>query len=73
MDKYLMKTVNYIAPTGGPFELGDRPASSVYERWRAAKLRDYPESGGALMVEINDPGALSEAEIGAVHRRLEPF
>ena len=70
MDEYSMKTVGYIASHGGPFDLGDQAASSSYERWREAKLRDYPADGGALMVEINDPGALGPAETGAIHSRL---
>ncbi len=65
-----METVDYTASPGGPFDLDDQAASSVYGRWRDAKLHDYPTDGGALMVEINDPGAISPAEAGAIHMRL---
>ena len=62
-----MKTVDYIPSPGAPFDLDDE---SAYGRWRAVKLHDYPADGGALMVDINNPEALSPAEVEAVHRRL---
>ncbi len=65
-----MKTVSYTALSGGPFDLDNKAAAPAYERWRDAKLRDYPGDGGTLMVEVNDPGALSPAETGAIHRLI---
>ncbi len=65
-----MKTVDYTVSPGAPFDLDNPAASSAYDRWREAKLHDYPADGGALMVEINDPEVLSPVETEAIHRRL---
>ncbi len=43
----------------GAFSLDDEAA---YQRWRAWKLQDYPTSASALVVEIGDPRALTQAE-----------
>lgn len=42
----------------------------AYRRWRAEKLSDYPGDIGDLVVEIRDPGNLSEAELDAIQRRI---
>jgi alpha-ketoglutarate-dependent taurine dioxygenase len=34
----------------------------IYASWRKAKLNGYPESVGALRIEVNDPRALSQTE-----------
>ncbi len=48
-----------------PFDLDQE---SAYKAWREAKLKDYPESLGDLVVEIKDPRNLSEAEYQEIHR-----
>jgi alpha-ketoglutarate-dependent taurine dioxygenase len=35
---------------------------AAYHLWREAKLRGYPESASALLVEVKDPRSLSKAE-----------
>ncbi len=42
-----------------PFDIDNNDA---YEKWRDNKLKDYPQSLGELVVEINDPRTLSQAE-----------
>ncbi|MBF0157546.1 MAG: TauD/TfdA family dioxygenase [Magnetococcales bacterium] len=42
----------------------------AYHAWRDAKLRDYPDSLGALVVDIADPFALSQAEREAIRTRV---
>lgn len=44
---------------------------AAYRRWRASKLRDYPESAAALRVEVKDPRALSSAEHAQLLRVLQ--
>ncbi|MBK6744235.1 MAG: TauD/TfdA family dioxygenase [Hydrogenophilales bacterium] len=53
-------------PAPSPFNPDDE---SLYPRWRDAKLKDYPTSLGDLVVEINDPRALTEAEHAALLAR----
>ena len=43
-----------------PFDLNNK---SGYDRWREWKLTDYPQSAGALVVEVHDPRALTDAEV----------
>ncbi|WP_455375904.1 TauD/TfdA family dioxygenase [Kaarinaea lacus] len=42
-----------------PFDLND---DSSYQRWRDAKLHDYPQEIGQIMVDVKDFGQLSSAE-----------
>lgn len=42
-----------------PFSLDQ---NDMYEKWRDKKLKDYPKSLGDLVVEINDPRTLTDAE-----------
>lgn len=51
------------APLLTPFDLNN---DALYQQWRDAKLKDYPETLGELVVEINDPRKLSAAE----HQKL---
>ena len=56
------------APAGanrGPFSLDDE---SAYRRWREHKLDAYPATVEALIVEVKDPRALTDAEADAVVR-----
>ncbi len=48
-----------IAPIKTPFDLDN---DDLFHRWRDAKLMDYPETLGDLVVELNDPRSLSVAE-----------
>lgn len=54
-------------PPGSPFDLNDVAA---YQRWREAKLADYPQNAAQLVVEVRDPRALSDAEFAALQQRL---
>jgi len=53
--------------TGNPFALEDNAA---YERWRDRKLAEAPSNASDLIVEVNDPRALSAAEHGALMERV---
>lgn len=53
-----------------PFDLDDDRA---YRDWREAKLADAPRSLDALVVEVHDPFALSEAERRALRERCARF
>lgn len=46
-----------------PYSLDNEDA---YLRWRDAKLKEYPESINEIIVEVNDPRQLSEAEYQAL-------
>jgi hypothetical protein len=46
-----------------PFSL---QAEDTYQRWREAKLKDYPASADALVVEVRDPRCLTETERAAL-------
>jgi len=48
------------------FDLDNQRA---YENWRDAKLENYPEKAEQLIVEINDPTALTKAERKAIIER----
>ncbi|WP_126455158.1 TauD/TfdA family dioxygenase [Sulfuriflexus mobilis] len=50
-----------------PFELGN---DSRYQQWRAQKLASRPRSAEDLLLEIDDPRSLSEAEITLIRSRL---
>ncbi|MBI3779122.1 MAG: TauD/TfdA family dioxygenase [Gammaproteobacteria bacterium] len=50
----------------GPFSLQDEAA---YRRWREKKLHSYPEKAEWLIVEVNDPRALTHAEAEAIRQR----
>ena len=49
---------------GSPFDLDNDKA---YLAWRETKLENYPERAEELIVEINNPAALSRAEFKAIH------
>ncbi|MEW6648220.1 MAG: TauD/TfdA family dioxygenase [Pseudomonadota bacterium] len=55
-------------PPGSPFDLNDVAA---YQRWRDAKLADYPQRAEQLIVEVRDPRALSDGEFAALQQRLQ--
>jgi alpha-ketoglutarate-dependent taurine dioxygenase len=42
---------------------------TAYQAWREHKLEDYPERVEDLIVEINDPRQLTQAEHEAIHNR----
>lgn len=44
----------------------DPDNTDLYERWRDAKLLDYPEELGDLVVEIDDPRTLTDSEHAAL-------
>jgi len=48
---------------GNPFDPDDNRA---YQRWRAAKLEHFPSTVQALIVEVGDPRALTDAEHAAI-------
>lgn len=50
-----------------PFLLENEAA---YQTWRSAKLADYPQSVAQLIVDIADPGNLSEQEYQSLLSRL---
>jgi alpha-ketoglutarate-dependent taurine dioxygenase len=49
-----------------PFNLDD---DTAYQAWRERKLEGYPERIEDLIVEVNDPRRLTEAEHEAIHSR----
>ena len=49
-----------------PFSLENE---DLYNRWRDKKLKDYPKNLGDLLVEINDPRKLTDAEFEAIQSR----
>ncbi|MCP5279753.1 MAG: TauD/TfdA family dioxygenase [Thiobacillus sp.] len=55
-----------FAAVPSPFHPDD---DALYPRWRDAKLKDYPTGLGDLLVEINDPRTLTEAEHDALLAR----
>lgn len=55
-----------LKPHASPFDLDD---DALYQRWRDAKLRDYPTNLGDLVVEIDDPRKLTRSEHGAILAR----
>lgn len=52
---------------GSPFDLDNEKA---YQAWRETKLENYPNNTGDLIVEVNDPTALTDAEFNAVLQRV---
>ncbi len=54
-------------PPSGPFALDDEAA---YRRWRAWKLEHAPRTAGDLVVEVDDPAALSGSEQAALVERI---
>lgn len=52
--------------TASPFFLDDE---DIYEQWRDQKLKDYPETIGDLLVEIEDPRRLTPNEFDALLQR----
>jgi len=57
-----------FAANESPFRLDDEVA---YQRWREAKLARYPMCVDELIVEVNDPRALTKAEHHAIMQRCE--
>jgi hypothetical protein len=57
----------FRSPPGSPFDLENEVA---YQCWRDAKLADYPGRIEDLMVEVNDPRSLTEAERDAILCRI---
>lgn len=59
-----------LAPchTASPFHLDNH---DIYCRWRDAKLEFYPHNINDLLVEIDDPRKLSNAEFAAMHQRCK--
>ena len=53
-------------PVPSPFDLDD---DDLYQRWRDAKLKDYPAGLGDLVVEIDDPRKLTQREHDALLAR----
>ena len=49
---------------GSPFDPDNEKA---YQAWRENKLENYPEKVEELIVEINDPAALTSTEFEAIH------
>ena len=45
-----------------PFDLDN---DDLYQQWRDTKLADYPQTLADLVVEINDPRKLTEAELAS--------
>lgn len=58
--------LEHLEAVPSPFHPDD---DALYARWRDAKLRDYPTDLGDLVVEINDPRTLTEAEHEALLAR----
>ncbi len=52
---------------GNPFYLDNEKA---YQLWREIKLENYPEKIADIIVEINNPAALTNAEFNAIQTRL---
>jgi hypothetical protein len=52
---------------GSPFSLDNEKA---YQAWREIKLENYPETAEELIVEINDPMALTTAEFETMQRLI---
>jgi hypothetical protein len=53
-------------PVSSPFNPDD---DVLYQRWRDAKMKDYPSDLGDLIVEIDDPRKLSQREHDALLAR----
>ncbi len=54
-----------ILPEGNPFAPEN---DAAYRRWRERKLDSYPTTAEALIVEVADPLALTDAEADAIAR-----
>jgi alpha-ketoglutarate-dependent taurine dioxygenase len=52
---------------GNPFDLDNERA---YTAWRENKLDNYPQNIEQLIVEIDDPRQLSDAQYNAIHARV---
>jgi len=42
---------------------------SAYQRWREQKLQDYPQTGAALLVEVQDANSITDDEYQALLQR----
>jgi len=50
-----------------PFDLND---DSAYQQWRERKLAGYPHTAAELLVDIDDPRTLNEAESALIKNRV---
>lgn len=55
-----------IQPVFSPFSFDNE---NLYHKWCDAKLKDYPDNLGDLLVEINDPRKLTDNEFDALKSR----
>lgn len=70
MSKTSVQTVARFTETyrlGNPFDLDNERA---YQAWREIKLENYPQKAEQLIVQINDPAALTPAEFEAMQRLI---
>ena len=70
----LIKTLEAVAAEGVKpgvikFDCLYTDDDALYQRWRDAKLKDYPAGLGDLVVEIDDPRKLSQREHDALLAR----
>ncbi len=56
-----------MIPSDSPFHPDN---TNGYAAWRQAKLADYPQRGEDLIVPVQDPAALSDAEYAALWQRI---
>lgn len=56
-----------VGNVDNPFELSNETA---YQQWRVQKLASQPGSAAELLIEVDDPRALSESELDLMHSRL---
>jgi len=56
-------TLNFTQMTSSPFDLDN---SGAYDQWREHKLATLPPSLEAIIVEIKDPGRVSDSEKAAL-------
>jgi len=70
MNTQVAKTVKQFTQRykfGSPFDLDNENA---YKAWRENKLESYPENIDDIIVEVNNPAALSSAEFDAMQTLL---
>lgn len=58
--------LKYSISDDSPFDLDN---TAAYQAWRDSKLENYPQQAEQLIVEIDDPGQLSQAEREAILER----
>jgi hypothetical protein len=62
----MIQPLRQSSPVSSPFNSDD---DVLYQRWRDAKMKDYPSDLGDLIVEIDDPRKLSQREHDALLAR----